>query len=41
MLVSATMLFTKAIKHVFSKHGKKSFLIYQTIPDHFSKDFIT
>ena len=31
----------KVIKHVFLKHGKKSFLIYQTISDHFSKDFIT
>ena len=28
-------------KQVFLKHEKKSFPIYQTIPDHFSKDFIT
>ena len=33
------MLFTKVIKQAFLKHGKKSFLIFQIILDHFSKDF--
>ena len=33
------MLFTKAIEHEYLKHGKKFFLIFQIIIDHFFKGF--
>ena len=40
MPILVFMLSTEVIKHVFLKHRKKSFLIFQIILDNFSKDFI-